>query len=139
MKHDFSDVVPENFYTTDGHINLDALVTREEHLYALSIAQRALAGIEEQLASSVGGSDEWKYRANAAHKRWTWLIARIRERLSIFKAREKNVKLSRSILIRKYLVKELKKHVSRAVYKECEKLAKDLAREETEALKVKLQ
>ncbi|CAK8740723.1 hypothetical protein SODG_005856 [Sodalis praecaptivus] len=54
MKHDFSDVVPENFYTTDGHINLDALVTREEHLYALSIAQRALAGIEEQLASSVG-------------------------------------------------------------------------------------
>ncbi|WP_440866621.1 hypothetical protein [Symbiopectobacterium purcellii] len=89
MKHDFSDVVPENFYTEDGHINLEALVNREEHLYALSIAQRALAGIEEQLTSSIGGSDDWKYRANAAHKRWTWLIARIRERLSIFKAREK--------------------------------------------------
>lgn len=130
MNHDFSDVVPENFYTESGKVNLDALSTREDHLYALSVAQRALSNIEEQIATTTHGSPEWREKANAAHKGWTWTLARIRERLAIFKAREKNVKLSRSVLIRKYLIIELKKHVTRAVYKECDAIARKLAREE---------
>lgn len=130
MKHDFSDVVPENFYTESGKVNLDSLVTREDHLYALSIAQRSLSNIEEQIAATPVGSKEWREKINAAHKRWTWTLARIRERLAVLKSREQNIKLSRSILIRKYLVQELKKHVSRSVYKECDAIARKLAREE---------
>lgn len=135
MKHDFSDVVPKNFYTEDGRINFDALVTREDHLYALSVAERALQNIAEQLESRPDGPDEWKAKTNAAHKRWFWLRARIRERLAIFKSREKNVKISRSILIKKHLIKELKKHVSREVYKECDRTARALAREEVSQLR----
>ncbi|CQH54804.1 hypothetical protein [Yersinia frederiksenii] len=130
MKHDFSDVVPENFYTPEGHINFETLVSREDHLCALSVAERALSNIEEYISGNPNGSEEWRQKADAAHKRWTWLLARIRGRLSVFKSREKNVKLSRSVLIRKYLVQELKKHVPHSVYKECERAARKLAQEE---------
>lgn len=131
MKHDYSDVVPEGFYTPDGKVNFSSLVTREDHLYALSVAQRAIDNINQQIESTPDGGEEWRKKADSAHKAWTWTISRVRERLAIFKSREKSIKLSRAILIRKFLVQELKKHVPRSVYKECDRIARDMARQES--------
>ncbi|NIG74703.1 hypothetical protein F3J34_14005 [Klebsiella sp. Ap-873] len=130
MKPDYSDALPEDFYAPDGKVNFSSLVTRQHHTSALAIAERNLYSIEEQVKVLSVTDIESRRKADAAHKFWTWFLARIRQRLAIFNARERNVKLSRSVLIRKYLVHELKKHVPRSVYKECDRIARNLAREE---------
>lgn len=130
MRHDYSDALPEGFYMPDGRVNFSSIVTHEHHLAALAVAERNIYSIAEHNKGISDANDEAKHKADAAHKYWTWLRARIRQRLAVFKARQKSIKLSRSILIRKYLVQELKKHVPHAVYKECEQVARELARKE---------
>lgn len=134
MKPDYSDALPEEFYTPDGRVNFSSLVTRQHHTSALAIAERKISSIEKQLSTSSDVDIESRRAADSAHKFWTWLRARIRQRLAIFNARERNVKLSRSVLIKKYLVRELKKHVPKGVYKECDQIARELAREEAERI-----
>ena len=65
----------------NGRINLDSLVTIEDHLRGLALANRTLDSIKDQLSKRSNKNSDWYRRATVAHKSWFWARSRICEQL----------------------------------------------------------
>lgn len=110
----------------NGRINLDSLVTIEDFLCGLELANRTLKRIKEQLNQHPEESD-WYRRATAAHKSWFWARCRICEQLSVLRGREKEVNRLRWRYENEALLEQLKSQVSKDIFSDCMRRAKKKA------------
>lgn len=108
----------------NGRINLDSLVTIEDHLRGLALANRTLDSIKEQLSHHSDKKSDWYQRATAAHKTWFWVRSRICEQLAILRRQEKDVNRLRWQYENEALLTQLKSQVSKEVFSECIRRAK---------------
>lgn len=75
----------------NGRINLDFLVTIEDHLRGLALANRTLDSIKEQLAKHSDKKSDWHRRATVAHKSWFWARPESASSWLIYGARKKTL------------------------------------------------
>ena len=61
----------------NGRINLDSMVTIEDHLRGLALANRTLDSIKDQMSQRSDKKSDWYRRATVAHKSWFWARSRI--------------------------------------------------------------
>lgn len=108
----------------NGRINLDSLVTIEDHLRALALANRTLDSIKEQLSQQSDNKSEWYRKATRAHKSWFWVRSRICEQLAILRNKEKEVNRLLWQYQNEALLTQLKSQVNHEVYTECIRRAK---------------
>ena len=108
----------------NGRINLDSLVTIEDHLRGLALANRTLDSIKDQLAKHSDKKSDWHRRAAVAHKSWFWARSRICEQLAILRRQEKDVNRLRWQYENEALMVQLKSQVSKEVFSECLRRAK---------------
>ncbi|ECC8832911.1 hypothetical protein DLB52_22210 [Salmonella enterica subsp. salamae] len=111
----------------NGRINLDSLVTIEDHLRGLALANRTLDSIKEQLSRCSDKKSDWYRRATSAHKSWFWVRSRICEQLAILRRQEKDVNCLRWQYENEALLSQLKSQVSKEVFSECIRRAKNKA------------
>ena len=69
----------------NGRINLESLVTIEDHLRGLALANRTLDSIKDQMSQRSDKKSDWYRRATVAHKSWFWARSRICEQLAILR------------------------------------------------------
>ncbi|HIG3337401.1 hypothetical protein M2X80_15890 [Klebsiella pneumoniae] len=116
----------------NGRINLDSLVTIEDHLRGLALANRTLDSIKDQLAKHFDKKSDWYRRATVAHKSWFWARSRICEQLAILRRQEKDVNRLRWQYENEALLAQLKSQVSKEVFSECMRRAKIKAEQRLE-------
>ncbi|CDH24437.1 hypothetical protein [Xenorhabdus bovienii] len=107
----------------NGRIDLDALKTIEDHLRALSLANRTLDSIKQQLKECSEKDGVWFRKATNAHKTWFWMRSRICEQLSILRQQEKEMNRIRWNHRNEFLVRELQSRVSNEIFSECARAA----------------
>ncbi|EAV0572875.1 hypothetical protein N4U91_003801 [Salmonella enterica] len=108
----------------NGRINLESLVTIEDHLRGLALANRTLDSIKEQLSRHSDKQSDWYRRATSAHKSWFWTRSRICEQLAILRRQEKEVNRLRWQYENEALLTQLKSKVSKEVFSDCIRRAK---------------
>jgi hypothetical protein len=108
----------------NGRINLDSLVTIEDHLRGLALANRTLDSIKDQLSKRSNKNSDWYRRATVAHKSWFWARFRICEQLAILRRQEKDVNRLRWQYENEALLSQLKSLVSKEIFSECMRRAK---------------
>ncbi|HBM3099197.1 TPA: hypothetical protein RQO16_001018 [Klebsiella oxytoca] len=116
----------------NGRINLDSLVTIEDHLRGLALANRTLDSIKDQMSQRSDKKSDWYRRATVAHKSWFWARSRICERLAILRRQEKDVNRLRWQYENQALMVQLKSQVSKEVFSECLRRAKVKAEQRLE-------
>ncbi|HGW1097460.1 TPA: hypothetical protein ACNMRD_003651 [Klebsiella pneumoniae] len=95
----------------NGRINLDSLVTIEDHLRGLALANRTLDSIKDQMSQRSDKKSDWYRRATVAHKSWFWARSRICEQLAILRRQEKDVNRLRWQYENEALMAQLKSQV----------------------------
>lgn len=116
----------------NGRINLDSLVTIEDHLRGLTLANRTLDSIKDQMSQRSDKKSDWYRRATVAHKSWFWARSRICEQLAILRRQEKGVNRLRWQYENEALMAKLKSQVSKEVFSECLRRAKIKAEQRLE-------
>lgn len=116
----------------NGRINLDSLVTIEDHLRGLALANRTLDSIKDQISQRSDKKSDWYRRATVAHKSWFWARSRICEQLVILRRQEKDVNRLRWQYENEALMAQLKSQVSKEVFSECLRRAKIKAEQRLE-------
>lgn len=116
----------------NGRINLDSLVTIEDHLRGLALANRTLDSIKDQMSQRSDKKSDWYRRATVAHKSWFWARSRISEQLAILRRQEKDVNRLRWQYENEALMAKLKSQVSKEVFSECLRRAKIKAEQRLE-------
>ncbi|EGK5349365.1 hypothetical protein IOX91_003191 [Salmonella enterica] len=116
----------------NGRINPDSLVTIEDHLRGLALANRTLDSIKDQLSRCSDKKSDWYHRATSAHKSWFWVRSRICEQLAILQRQEKDVNRLRWQYENEALLSQLKSQVSKEVFSECIRRAKNKAEQRLE-------
>lgn len=116
----------------NGRINLDSLVTIEDHLRGLALANRTLDRIKGQLSKCADKNSDWYQRATVAHKSWFWARSRICEQLAILRRQEKDVNRLRWQYENEALLTQLKSQVSKEVFSDCISRAKIKAEQRLE-------
>lgn len=116
----------------NGRINLDSLVTIEDHLRGLALANRTLDSIKDQLSQRSDKKSDWYRRATVAHKSWFWARSQICEQLAILRRQEKDVNRLRWQYENEALMAQLKSQVSKEVFSECLRRAKIKAEQRLE-------
>ncbi|HBR1372418.1 TPA: hypothetical protein L9L41_000070 [Klebsiella pneumoniae] len=116
----------------NGRINLDSLVTIEDHLRGLALANRTLDSIKDQLSQRSDKKSDWYRRATVAHKSWFWARSRICEQLAILRRQEQDVNRLRWQYENEALMAQLKSQVSKEVFSECLRRAKIKAEQRLE-------
>ncbi|EAC0925718.1 hypothetical protein YY29_001708 [Salmonella enterica subsp. enterica] len=116
----------------NGRINPDSLVTIEDHLRGLALANRTLDSIKDQLSRCSDKKSDWYRRATSAHKSWFWVRSRICEKLAILRRQEKDVNRLRWQYENEALLSQLKSQVSKEVFSECIRRAKNKAEQRLE-------
>lgn len=116
----------------NGRINLDSLVTIEDHLRGLALANRTLDSIKDQLSQRSDKKSDWYRRATVAHKSWFWARSRICEQLAILRRQEKDVNRLRWQYENEAPMAQLKSQVSKEVFSECLRRAKIKAEQRLE-------
>ena len=116
----------------NGRINLDSMVTIEDHLRGLALANRTLDSIKDQMSQRSDKKSDWYRRATVAHKSWFWARSRICEQLAILRRKEKDVNRLRWQYENEALMAQLKSQVSKEVFSECLRRAKIKAEQRLE-------
>lgn len=116
----------------NGRINLDSLVTIEDHLRGLALANRTLDSIKDQMSQRSDKKSDWYRRATVAHKSWFWARSRICEQLAILRRQEEDVNRLRWQYENEALMAKLKSQVSKEVFSECLRRAKIKAEQRLE-------
>ncbi|HBR4013046.1 TPA: hypothetical protein L9U06_000128 [Klebsiella pneumoniae] len=116
----------------NGRINLDSLVTIEDRLRGLALANRTLDSIKDQLSQRSDKKSDWYRRATVAHKSWFWARSRICEQLAILRRQEQDVNRLRWQYENEALMAQLKSQVSKEVFSECLRRAKIKAEQRLE-------
>ena len=116
----------------NGRINLDSLVTIEDHLRGLALANRTLDSIKDQMSQRSDKKSDWYRRATVAHKSWFWARSRICEQLAILRRQEQDVNRLRWQYENEALMAKLKSQVSKEVFSECLRRAKIKAEQRLE-------
>ena len=116
----------------NGRINLDSMVTIEDHLRGLALANRTLDSIKDQMSQRSDKKSDWYRRATVAHKSWFWARSRICEQLAILRRQEQDVNRLRWQYENEALMAQLKSQVSKEVFSECLRRAKIKAEQRLE-------
>lgn len=108
-------------------IDLSDLVTIEDHLKALVMAEDSISHIEIQLSAFINNDAGWRHRANHAMAAWKANRRRITARLAVLRQQEKVINLELNQRRNDFLVRELMAIVPLETFQECDQRAREKA------------
>lgn len=108
-------------------INFSELVTIEDHLKALVMADDSITHIGHQLSASIDNDSGWRHRANHAMAAWKANRQRITARLAVLRRQEKVRNMEFHQQHNDFLVKELMAVVPLTTFQECDQRARTKA------------
>ncbi|WON77797.1 hypothetical protein [Serratia sp. UGAL515B_01] len=123
-----------NITLSNGRIDLENLNGIANHLRALSITNKTLDNLKEQLSASEDKNSDWYRRTTVAHKSWFWMRCRICERLSILRQEEKELNKMRARFEDEELLKLLRKEVTKSELQVIQTIARAKATQRLEII-----
>lgn len=100
-------------------IDVNQLVTINDHLQALVTAEDVIASISSQLETVIDNEYSWRHRANVALIKWQNTRKRITTRLAVLRQLEREKNIERQNSRDALLIRALRNEVSAEVFRRC--------------------